>query len=114
METVKAYPPRSFALDYAQRHLEEAAGAIPTNYFLYDAARAFYLLTVFTVQKMLKGVEGEVRAGRPEVECPFLLVLSILDLCVSINGCRDISAGAADVCVRKVHCCIMASIDQLL
>lgn len=100
--------PRSFALYYTQRHLEEATGAIPTHYLLYYATRTFYLLTIFTVQKVLKGVEGEVRSGRPGVECPFLLLRIVLELCVSINGYRDISAGTADVCVWKIHCCIIA------
>lgn len=108
METIKAYLPRSFALYYTQRHLEEATGAIPTHYLLYYATRTFYLLTIFTVQKVLKGVEGEVRSGRPGVECPFLLLRIVLELCVSINGYRDISAGTADVCVWKIHCCIIA------
>lgn len=49
METIKAYLPRSFALYHAQRHLEEAAGAVPTYDLLYDAPRTSYLLAFLTV-----------------------------------------------------------------
>lgn len=63
---------------------------------------------------MLKGVEGEARSRRPGVEHPFLLLFIILNLYTCINGCRDIIAGAADVCVWEIHRYGMASIDTAL
>ena len=99
-----AYPPPSFAPHHGDWHFEQAAWAVPTYYFLYDAAGASYLLAFFAVQEMFRWVKCEVCPRCLWIK-PFLLLLFILFL---VWTCRSLRPGrvgtwTSDVSIGETH-----------
>lgn len=74
-----AYLPAAITLDHSARELEQAAGAIPAGNLFDDASGTSYLVTVFAILEVLKGIEGEVCAARLWVKGPLLFFIFRVD-----------------------------------